>query len=115
MKAKKYIGFDLDGTLAHHAPGDSTDTVGPPIAANVARARAYLDAGEEIRIITARAWSGYEDAPHQISMIEAWCEVWLGRIVPVQAHKCGRMHALFDDRAVAVERNTGVILGGNVP
>jgi hypothetical protein len=43
----------------------------------------------------------------QRSMIRAWCAIHLGRKLPVTASKDFMMAELWDDRAVAVEPNTG--------
>jgi len=105
----KYVGFDLDGTLAIHEEGADVDHVGAPIPEMVALAKRYLDDDVEVRIITARVAPEYSDREVQRAMIEAWCQEHLGEIVPVQAHKCGRMERLYDDRAVGVVRNEGIL------
>lgn len=103
----KYIAFDLDGTLAFHGEGDDIDTIGAPIPAMVELAKRFLTDGIEVRIITARVAPEYTDNAEQRAMIQAWCLEHLGEVVPVQAHKCGRMERLYDDRAYGVVRNEG--------
>jgi hypothetical protein len=109
--AHGWIGYDLDGTLAitgnvpYHA-------IGAPIPLMVARAREDIAAGKDVRIMTARASA---PVPGEIRAIEAWCLQHLGRVLPVTCSKDYGMVRLYDDRAVAVEPNTGVILGGGVP
>jgi hypothetical protein len=105
----KYIGFDLDGTLAIHEEGADIDTIGAPIPAMVELARRFLADGIPVRIITARVALEYSDREAQRAMIQAWCLEHLGQAVPVQSHKCGRMERLYDDRAYGVQRNTGVL------
>lgn len=52
-----WIGFDLDGTLAHYNSGKfRADEVGEPIAPIVQLARRYMARGNEIRIFTARVY-----------------------------------------------------------
>lgn len=114
MKTKRgmsaWYGFDLDGTLAHHESGDSIKHVGLPIARTVALVKKLLAAGEEVRIVTARVSPEWNDQAEQIAMIEAWCLEHIGQKLPVQAHKNGGMITLYDDRAVGLQRNTGVPL-----
>lgn len=105
-----YIAFDLDGTLALHQPGAGVDTIGAPIPRMVARVKKYLDEGREVRIITARVSPEWNDQATQRHMIEQWCSQHIGFVLKVQAHKCGQMIKLYDDRAIGVVRNTGVLL-----
>ena len=107
-----WIGFDLDGTLAHDEPGQPYDPlrIGPPIPLMVERAKSLLADGMNIRILTARAEPhGNRGIPQSeiIHVIEQWCLTHLGQIVPVTACKDYNMLRFFDDRAVQVERNTG--------
>lgn len=101
-----WIGFDLDGTLAFHGTGDSIEKVGPPVPRMLEIAKTLIAAKREIRIVTARV-SRREEAAWQRALIEKWCLEHLGKIVPVTNEKDYAMISLFDDRAVAVERNTG--------
>lgn len=86
-------------------------------------AKAYLAAGIEVRIVTARVGRcgkrnvhGVKDglvfATAQAALIRAWCKERLGAVVPITAKKDMNMILLYDDRAVQVERDTGRILGG---
>lgn len=103
-----YIGVDFDGTLAVHEPGSGVDTLGEPIPAMVERVKGWLQAGEKVRIITARVADKYSDRVEQAQLIQAWCVKYIGTALKVQAHKCGSMYELWDDRAVGLVRNTGL-------
>jgi hypothetical protein len=94
---------------AYHDEGADVDHVGAPIPGMVDLARRFLDDGVEVRIITARVAPEYDDNEEQRAIIRAWCIKHLGTVIPVQAHKCGRMERLYDDRAYGVQRNTGVL------
>lgn len=94
-----WIGVDFDGTLAEY----STPTAGRPIAPMVARVKAWLADGVEVRIVTARA-----GLPDMIPAVEAWCEQHIGRRLPVTDRKDFGMIELWDDRAVQVITNTGI-------
>lgn len=109
MKQRGWIGFDLDGTLARYDHWDE-GRIGPPIPSMVERVRAYRARGYEVRIVTARTGD-----PANIPAIQLWCAEHIGEVLPVTNMKDFQMICLFDDRAVAVEKNTGRILGGELP
>lgn len=101
-----YIGVDLDGTLAHYEPGQ-WPAIGAPVPRMLERVKAWLAEGQEVRIITARVAPCYPDAGDEWERIHQWLLRHLGQELPIQAHKCGDMLRLYDDRAVQVEANTG--------
>lgn len=120
-----WVGVDLDGTLARVDYGMSYDgTIGPPVPAMLERVKRWLSEGVEVRIVTARVaepiqrWDGYEHPDYaagvaeQRALIDAWCLQHVGQVLPVTAQKDYAMIELWDDRAVAVEHNTGRVLGG---
>jgi hypothetical protein len=100
-----WIGVDLDGTLAHYDGWAGVTHIGSPIFAMQDRVKAWLAAGVEVRIFTARVFGpGREQA---LPWIEAWSEQHLGRVLPVTCEKDYGMVELWDDRAVQVIPNTG--------
>jgi hypothetical protein len=112
-----WIGVDLDGTLAHYerAPVWNGE-IGPPVARMVERVRDWLEAGEDVRIVTARVApyvftdGGDNEArgvTQQLEAIRAWCQAHLGRVLPVTCAKDFGMTVLWDDRVVQVIPNTG--------
>lgn len=107
-----WVGFDFDGTLARHT-GD-IDTCGPPIPAMVDRVRALLAKGVEVRIVTARVASvnGLRMVKVQTDLVQLWCMRNLFVRLRVTAEKDYLMIALYDDRAIAVETDTGIVMGG---
>lgn len=134
-----WIGFDLDGTIAHHDQWVSASHVGAPIAPVVNVLKNYLSSNLEVRIFTARVYplvvvhkpgdmSLYElgrdllaetfdttpDAAQfaldALTAIRGWCREHIGQELPVTCIKDFAMLLLYDDRAVHVERNTGRIL-----
>ena len=98
---REYIAVDFDGTLATTA-GDP-DILGEPIAPMVARVKRWLKQGKCVKILTARAAHSESD----IKAIKKWCKEHLGRQLPVTCKKDKWMKALYDDKAVAVQKNTG--------
>jgi hypothetical protein len=105
-----WIGVDLDGTLARH-DGGGVGTIGSPVPLMLARVRAWLAEGHDVRIMTARASGPADLVTEQTALIEAWCEDHLGQALPVTCSKDYAMLALFDDRAVGVVPNTGELVG----
>lgn len=111
-----WIGFDLDGTLAVYGGFISLEHIGEPIPAMVGVLKKHLAEGVEVRIVTARVGNDRSPAERRTSRfhIEKWCQTHIGIILPVTCEKDFEMWALYDDRAIAVEKNTGRILGGEV-
>lgn len=105
-----WIGVDFDGTLAvYHGWGTE---LGAPVPLMLARVKAWIDAGREVRIVTARAAEipGMEsETAEQVELVKAWCREHLGCELQVTAQKDYSMVELWDDRAVAVVMNTGEI------
>ncbi len=105
-----WIGVDLDGTLAQQI--DSVDSIGPPVPRMLRFVQDLLAAGEDVRIFTARAWPPDSiGSTKRIAQVQSWCQIHLGFRLPVTCIKDPDMRVLYDDRAVAVEPNTGRRLG----
>lgn len=117
-----WIGVDFDGTLSANEPGiDHEDAhTGVPIPAMVERVKKYLEAGFEVRILTARVAGprGCVTAEGQRQLVEDWCEKHVGQRLAVTCMKDYNMLVLLDDRAIGVEKNTGRLaedLNGRLP
>lgn len=104
-----WIGVDLDGTLATYDTWRGIDHVGTPIPAMVKRVKRWLKAGWRVKIVTARA---AERNALVILTIENWCMKVFGVQLEITSQKDFGMVELWDDRAIAVESNTGRKLGG---
>lgn len=100
----EWVGVDLDGTLAHYEGWDGGN-IGAPIPRMVARVVAWLAAGKDVRILTARVANG--DPTNQKQQIREWCKLHIGTELDVTSCKDYNMVELWDDRAVGVEKNTG--------
>jgi hypothetical protein len=101
-----WIAVDLDGTLAIEE--DNQSKVGEPIGPMLMRVRQWVSYGMDVRIFTARL-SGVDsrEADKRRKMIQDWLVNHVGCSLPVTNIKDRGMIALWDDRAVSVERNTG--------
>lgn len=101
----EWIGVDLDKTLAHYDSWRGEDHIGDPIPAMVERVKAWLSAGIQVRIFTARI---HERGAATRSRIQSWCLRHLGRELEVTCVKDRDMLELWDDRAVQVIPNSGM-------
>lgn len=112
MSSNGWTGVDLDGTLAEYH-GWADGAIGAPIPAMVRLVRDLLEAGQQVRIFTARvAPVGRNKAivAEQRRLIQAWCERHLGQRLRVTCQKDFAMVTLYDDRVIRVEPNTGRLL-----
>jgi len=136
---KRWIGVDLDGTLAHY-PTTCKDTwaykwneIGPPIPAMVNRIREWLVDGKEVRIMTARVFPYIHGNPsfshaygyrqqcllskeyftiaQMLEVIGKYTEKHVGKCLPATCAKDWRMSEQWDDRAIQVRLNTGEVVG----
>lgn len=113
---KKCIAVDLDGTLAHYDHWRGIEHIGQPIEPMVARVVGWVYEGHDVWIYTARLDSGKLRRPGAASevrnIIRCWCRSYIGCSLRSTGRKLARFDEFWDDRAVAVETNTGRILGG---
>ena len=98
-----WVGFDLDGTLAETSEEFELE-IGPPIEPMLARLEEYLDQGDTVKIFTARAAD-----PKQIPLVREWLDKLGLGFLEITNEKDPGMVKLYDDRAVSVEKNTGVV------
>ncbi len=110
MSASGWIGVDLDGTLAHYEGWDG-GKIGAPIPRMVERVKRWLAEEVTVKIFTARVCGG-SDTGEQVTLIQAWCLEHIGQELEVTHQKDFAMIELWDDRAVSVKQNTGLVLGG---
>ena len=102
-----HICVDLDGTLALYDGWKGPEHIGEPVPLMAQRVREWLEAGIEVRIFTARAC-----VPDHIPPIEAWCETHFGVRLQVTNQKEYSTVEFWDDRAITVQENTGVVIAG---
>lgn len=97
---------DFDGTLSSMVDGS-------PIEKVVAKLKEFDAQGVEIRICTARVATKYpkEHIEGHTRFIQQWCLHHIGKAFPVTSEKDYDMVVLFDDRAIAVQTNTGELKG----
>jgi hypothetical protein len=126
-----WIGIDLDRTVAYYDKWRGYEHIGRPIETMQEFVRKLIAEGKEVRIFTARAYpimqpvhekfsekgiqSQYHEPELQGAMracnaIIDWCELHLGKRLPITCVKDYGMDRLYDDRAVQVIVNTGKIV-----
>jgi hypothetical protein len=97
-----WIGFDLDGCIARYDGWKGREHIGEPIPHMIELVKTYLDEGYEVRIFTARAID-----PEAIPYVQEWTLKHIGQTLRVTNQKDYDLYMFYDDRAVAVEYNTG--------
>jgi hypothetical protein len=104
---------DLDGTAAVYDGWKGFDHIGEPIPAMLEKVKAWMAAGDEIVIFTARVSNfnvhGVEkfDAEAIASTVQDWTEKHLGKRLQVTATK-GPWDYACDDSIEQIVRNTGL-------
>ena len=111
---EQWAGFDLDGTLAKYDGWKGVDHIGDPVPAMVLMARLLHSMGKKVKVLTARVAprDDGQGGDKARKYVEEWCEKNLGFVPEITHVKDASMAVLFDDRAIAVEQNTGKVLGG---
>lgn len=120
---KPWVGFDLDGTLAHYDDWKGIDNIGEPIAPMVARIQRMHSDGTVVKIMTARVaprmLDGVMSEQYMVvdgvtkfahDFIAEWCQKYLGFVPEIVYQKDPLMVDLYDDRCHQVEPNTGVLI-----
>lgn len=108
MSGRGWIGVDLDGTLAYYDKWRGPYHIGAPIAAMVERVQGWLAEGRfDVKIFTARVSGPDGEADEIRKRIEEWSMEYIGIRLEVTNAKDYAMIELWDDRAVAVQANTG--------
>lgn len=105
--AKDIIACDLDGSLAEYHGWKGVEHIGEPIPAMMERVKRWIGEGKEVVIFTARL-----DEPGAFPHIKRWLRENGLEALRVTNRKESKMGEFWDDRAVALETNTGKVLGG---
>jgi len=105
MTTSGWIGVDLDGTLAEYH-GWNNGIIGKPIPLMLSRVKFWISRGITVKIFTARAC-----IPEDIQNVQKWLEHECGLPrLEVTNQKDFSMIELWDDRAVTVKINTGIVI-----
>lgn len=101
-EASGTIAVDLDGTLAHHEGKFDPNHVGKPVPRMLEKVKAWLKDGKKVVIFTARAAD-----PKNIPVVKEWLKEHGLEDLEVTNEKTPDIIEIHDDRAVAIEKNTG--------
>lgn len=111
---KGWIGVDLDGTRAMYSGWQGVEHIGAPIHLMLTRVKAWIAAGQEVRIMTARAFRLLSSDPREVEegrTAERHIHEWLKTNglpkLKVTCVKDFDMITLWDDRCVQVVPNLG--------
>jgi hypothetical protein len=112
------MGVDFDGTLAMSGAKVFDGPMGAPIPKMVNRVKAWLEAGIEVRIFTARVSPKNKDgsitSAEQLDAVRKriadWTEEHIGKRLEATCEKDHNILQLWDDRAVQVIRDTGEVV-----
>ncbi len=99
-----WIGVDFDGTLVKYDGSGPLGEIGPAVPLMLERVKVWLAQGVKVKIMTARA-----NVPELIPPVQDWLEKQGLPRLEVTATKDFAMIELWDDRAVPIIANTGVI------
>ena len=105
----RWIGVDLDGTLAKSINSTGT-AIGDPILPMLERVELWLSRGREVRIFTARA-----SDPQQVASIRAWLKRHGIEQCGITDRKDLEMIEFYDDKARRVVKDTGRLCSGCRP
>jgi len=107
-----WIGVDLDGTLAKYDGWRGMAHIGEPIPGTCEVVKDLLDMGVRCKVFTARVCAGTSmlDKDTFNAALRDWSLKHLGTALQATSDKDWRMVAIIDDRAIAVEFNTGRFL-----
>ena len=113
VTGEKWIGFDLDGTLAEYNGWNGISSIGKPIKPMCDLIKKLHDGGDIVKIVTARvAPKDERDGEYQAEKargyIEEWCRDNLGFVPEITHEKDSLMEKMYDDRAVQVIPNSGI-------
>lgn len=101
-----WIGVDLDGTLAQYPP-ENGKTIGDVISPMAQRIINWNKDGVEVRIFTVRATTAAGR-----KQVKTWLKTNQLPDLVVTATKDSGLLELWDDRAIRVIKNTGVLCSG---
>lgn len=114
LPVERWIGVDLDGTLAHYNDFEGPLVIGAPIEPMVKRVQKWLADGKTVKIFTARVASPRDgrDVVEVHNAIQDWCQIHIGQVLPVTCIKERGLDEFWDDKAVQVIPNTGLRVDG---
>ena len=107
-----WVGVDLDGTLAYYNGWKGPTHIGEPITPMVNKVKQLLQQGANVKIFTARVCSAQPETElaEAKEAIAQWTLQHIGKELEVTAEKDWNMIEFYDDRAIHVQYNSGIII-----
>jgi hypothetical protein len=118
-----WYAFDLDGTLAEYHGWAGATSIGAPVPKMIERVKQMLADRKYVKIFTARVWpigtleaqrpentTRLNEAVAAFMAIQSWCEIHIGKALPITCIKDYSLITLYDDRCIQVEQNTGRLI-----
>ena len=109
MGKLRYV--DLDGTLAYFYKWEGLDIIGAPVPEMIEKVKAWVKAGDDIIIFTARLGPSSEQYPKNDKIarqaIESWCLKYFDRIFPITSTKAS-FDVGYDDKIHYIIKNSGL-------
>lgn len=102
-RKREHIALDFDGTLAHYEGWTGPCNYGAPIPFMVAKVKLHLTLGDKFTIFTARA-----DRKEEVEGIRNWLKEHGLPAFDITNIKSPQFTQFWDDRAVHIEKNTGM-------
>ncbi|MCX6752049.1 MAG: hypothetical protein NTZ87_00915 [Candidatus Nomurabacteria bacterium] len=113
----RWIGFDLDGTLAINPPHGKFNPkiIGNPISPMIELLQKYINEGKEVKIFTGRVSTNgtilsVYNAIITRYFIQKWCKKNIGKKMDIVSTKDFKMKLLYDDSVIQVKTDTGEII-----
>jgi ABC-type Zn uptake system ZnuABC Zn-binding protein ZnuA len=102
IKYASDIAVDLDGTLAKYNGWKGIENIGKPIPEMVKKIKKEIEKGNKVTIFTARATND-----KAIKFIKKWLKENDLPDLDITNIKKTNFDEFWDDKAVAIEKNTG--------
>lgn len=117
MKSREWVGVDFDGTLATFECNWRNDyrSTGTPVPAMVELVKQWIALGVDVRIFTARMDCYHPKFPNLTPKavrrpLQIWCIKHLGKLLKITNKKDYWCKAIYDDRTIRVEQDTGRLM-----
>ena len=111
---RRIHGVDLDRTLATYDEWEGADVIGEPIPLMVERVKAWIANGDRVDIFTARVHPSH--GPEQVEVATRAIKEWFSSLFGVEpivtCQKDWQWEDYWDDTAVRVVANTGMVSDG---
>lgn len=111
-KGRSWVAFDWDRTVCYYSTWEDMGVkIGKPIRPIVARIQLFLAEDKyDVKIFTARACDANWHREQDLAEIRRLCKEWFGRELEITCQKDFGCVAIYDDIAVPVMRNTGLVV-----